>query len=81
MLSDSSGWFAQILNARLMFPNPEYLDREKMGRWTGNTPEYLRCYEQDGSWLTLPRGFTGRLLKLCLKHNVKYTIHNLVVAN
>lgn len=41
---------------RLSFFNPEYIKKEKAGRWTGNTPRMLYLYETIGNRLVLPFG-------------------------
>ena len=40
-----------------------------MGRWQGDTPRLLRCYEidRDGA-LVIPRGFIDRLVSICRAH-------------
>ena len=49
--------------ARLTFTNPKWTENEKMGRWQGNTPTRLRCYEVDQNGaLIVPRGFADQLM-------------------
>ena len=50
------------LRRDLSFPNPEYLSRQRMGRYTGATPERIECLlERHDGWIELPRGAVGLL--------------------
>lgn len=40
----------------LRLRNPEFIKKRRMGFYTGNTPEFLYLYEQDGDTLILPYG-------------------------
>lgn len=40
----------------LTLPNPDYLKKSRMGKWTGNTPREIRLYSMDGDALILPFG-------------------------
>jgi superfamily II DNA or RNA helicase len=44
----------------LTLPNPEYYKKEKMGKWTGGTPENIILYERNGSDWLLPFGCINR---------------------
>jgi len=47
----------------LSLPNPEYLRRRRMGRWTGNLRSSLTLYRKKGECgAVLPRGYAGPLL-------------------
>lgn len=41
--------------------NPEYYKKHHLGLWLGNTPKLLVRYTDDGSMLTVPRGYFGKL--------------------
>lgn len=58
-VSDAPSSFVSELKATLTIENPEYLAAEKMGRWTGNTPRYLRHYELVDDGIIVPRGLIG----------------------
>lgn len=46
-----------LLHRALSFPNPEHALRERMGRWTGATPEELCLIDRDAAGrLVFPRG-------------------------
>lgn len=40
----------------LIIENPDYYKKEKMGKWTGNTPKTINLYESVGGDLLLPFG-------------------------
>lgn len=40
----------------LILDNPDYFKKERMGKWTGNTPMHIQLYEQRGDSLYLPYG-------------------------
>ncbi len=51
-----------LLERRLTFPNPEYVNRVRFGRWTGATPEEITLITEDETGrLQLPRGAVGLL--------------------
>jgi len=59
----------------LSFPNPKWLENERMGRWNRGTPKVLRFYDKTrGGGLWIPRGYMRQLLLLCRRCDVKYQI-------
>lgn len=46
----------------LVIPNPEYIKKQRMGLWTGNTEKQLYLFYVDGDTLALPCG-TGREIR------------------
>ena len=60
--------------------NPDYYKLERLGKWTGNTPEKLAMWERDGKTLVLPYGaivdvmsaLTDAGYGCCMEHNVSY---------
>jgi superfamily II DNA or RNA helicase len=51
-----------LLHGTLSFPNPDFVLRERMGRWTGATPEELCLIDRDADGrLVLPRGAASAL--------------------
>ena len=40
----------------LTLDNPDYIKKQRMGFWTGNTPRQLHLYEQRGDTLVVPYG-------------------------
>ena len=50
------------LHRALSFPNPEFVIRQRMGRWTGATPEEICLIDRDDQGrLEFPRGAVGTL--------------------
>ena len=47
----------------LSFPNPEYLKKEALGKWTGNTQREIVLYERAGNRLALPFGTIREVYK------------------
>ena len=41
---------------RLLLDNPEFYKKERMGKWTGNTPKQIALYEVRGNTMYLPFG-------------------------
>lgn len=65
----------EILIEKLEFPNPKWLENERMGRWNRGTPKSLRFYDKVGSTgLWIPRGFMRQLVLLCRRHSINYEI-------
>jgi superfamily II DNA or RNA helicase len=59
----------------LSFPNPKWLENNRMGRWNGGVPKELRFYDkvgQDGLWI--PRGYIRRLLLTLRREGLDYTL-------
>lgn len=46
----------QYCERKLVLSNPDYYKKERMGKWTGNTPKWLCLYEVMGDDLWLPFG-------------------------
>lgn len=51
-----TGSVARALIEKYTVANPDYYKLERMGKWTGNTPETLALWERDGDTLILPYG-------------------------
>lgn len=60
-------FFAEV-KKRLVFPNPEYYKREKMGKYLGRTPRDIVLYEKRGDDLILPFGMLG----FCFEHRNEF---------
>jgi len=59
----------------LSFPNPKWLENERMGRWNRGTPKVLRFYDKTrGGGLWIPRGYMRQLLLFCRRRGIKYEI-------
>jgi superfamily II DNA or RNA helicase len=65
----------QALMEKLEFPNPKWLENERMGRWNRGTPRVLKFYDKvgaDGLWI--PRGCLRQVLMLCRRMGIAYAI-------
>ena len=61
------------IRQKLTLKNPAYADAEKMGRWTGNIPEHIHCFEETAiGCLSVPRGFTREVATMADQHNVPF---------
>ena len=59
----------------LTFPNPKWMENERMGRWNRGTPKMLKFYDKiRGGSLWIPRGYMRQLLLLCKREGVTYDI-------
>jgi len=66
--------FCREIKARLTFPNPAFIEAEKMGRWTGNLSERLYFYHADRRGLVIPRGFMSSLRYLAGQYDTPVEI-------
>ncbi|MGN0464918.1 MAG: DEAD/DEAH box helicase [Lachnospiraceae bacterium] len=48
----------------LVIPNPEYIKKERMGLWVGNTPRELELYVRNGKDVIVPVGVFRRINNL-----------------
>jgi superfamily II DNA or RNA helicase len=59
----------------LTFPNPKWMENERMGRWNRGTPKMLKFYDKvRGGGLWIPRGYMRQLLLLCRRKGITYEI-------
>lgn len=42
--------------SKLTVPNPDYYKKQKLGKWTGSTPQNIHLYERNGGEVWLPFG-------------------------
>lgn len=50
----------------LVLDNPDYYKKERLGKWTGNTPKSIFLYEKVGGELRLPFGCVQEVWKRCV---------------
>jgi superfamily II DNA or RNA helicase len=65
----------QALVEKLEFPNPKWLENERMGRWNRGTPRVLKFYDKvgaDGLWV--PRGFLRQVLLMCRRMGLEHRL-------
>jgi superfamily II DNA or RNA helicase len=59
----------------LTFPNPKWMENERMGRWNRGTPKMLKFFDKvRGGGLWIPRGYMRQLLLLCMREGIPYEI-------
>ena len=51
----------------LVLDNPDYYKKERMGKWTGNTPKSIWLYEKMGNELWLPFGCVRDVWRMCVR--------------
>ncbi len=76
-LNGLSSEFRRALMEEFRIPNPKWIENQRMGRWNRGTPRELRFYDpvgKDGLWI--PRGYTGRLVKLCRKQGIPFQLND-----
>jgi superfamily II DNA or RNA helicase len=67
----------QTLVERLEFPNPKWIENERMGRWNRGVPRRLKFHSKagaDGLWV--PRGFLGQFIRLCRAQGIPHRIED-----
>jgi len=69
-LDDAPPWLRERIVDRFTLTNPQWVDRKRLGRWRGNTPQTLKFYGTFRQSLFLPRGYTRQLLSLCRSRGV-----------
>jgi superfamily II DNA or RNA helicase len=59
----------------LTFPNPKWMENERMGRWNRGTPKMLKFYDKvRGGGLWIPRGYMRQLMLLCKRQGIAYEV-------
>jgi len=62
-------WIKSRYADKLIFPNPDYEKKLRMGKWLGNTPEKLSLLERRGSYVAMPFGMLPYIFKDKLAYN------------
>ncbi len=77
LLSDIPGEIEHILMQRLKFPNPKWVENERMGRWNKGIREFLKFYEKTGTGkMIIPRGYIRQLILLCRHYEIPHRIED-----
>ena len=63
-VEDPSQEFLFWCKQNLVFTNPEYVKKQRMGFWTGNTPKHLTLYELDAGTVVVPFGCRDEICTL-----------------
>ena len=72
LLQDVPPSFGRLLTERLTLLNPKWADNQKMGRWQGSTPKFLKFYTWTDNGLLVPRGMVNRVVELAERHKVPH---------
>jgi superfamily II DNA or RNA helicase len=65
----------ETLVEKLQFPNPKWLENDRMGRWNRGTPRVLKFYDKVGrTGLWIPRGYIRHLINLCGRQDIHFRI-------
>jgi superfamily II DNA or RNA helicase len=65
------------LTSRLQFPNPKWIENNRMGRWNRGVPKVLNFHHKiKGGGLCIPRGYLRQLIFLCRRHQIEYKIED-----
>ena len=70
------GFLVQKIKKDLILPNPQYVNAERLGFWTGGMDREILLYRHEEGKLVLPRGYGPELLKLLQQHDVSYQLDN-----
>lgn len=62
------------VRANLILDNPEYFKRERLGKWTGNTPRNIFLFETVGTDIYLPFGCLKDLW-MTFRHEASFNAH------
>lgn len=63
-VEDPSKEIVDWAKKNLVFPNPQYEQKKRMGLWTGTTPKHLQMYEWDGNTIVLPFGVCREIMPM-----------------
>ena len=66
------GFLVQEIKQDLTLPNPQYVNAERLGFWTGGLDREIFLYRHKEGRLILPRGYGPELVKLLKKHSIPY---------
>lgn len=55
-IEDPSADIKNYCSSKLVLDNPDFIKKERLGKWTGNTPRYIYLYEIMGNEIWLPFG-------------------------
>ena len=70
-LSDVPDEMAEELIGKLKFPNPKWIENQRMGRWNRGTPKTLKFYRRvKAGGLVIPRGYMRQLILMARRHDV-----------
>ena len=53
--------------------NPEYVKKQRMGLWLGQTPKVIKLYSWEGTTLVLPFGCLQEIRNFIIEHDIDVT--------
>jgi superfamily II DNA or RNA helicase len=59
-----------VVRESLTVRNPEYVTRQRLGKWLGNVPPTLTLADQRDGALVLPRGYLEQIFSLAQKYGI-----------
>ncbi len=74
ILSEIPPDFLREIKQRLTLENPVWLENQKMKRWQGQTPQFLKYWQEPEGGLNIPRGFISQLISLAERSGITYQI-------
>ncbi len=66
--------FLNELKNLATFENPQIKTLLSLRKPLYNTPKYIKNFEEDESYLKLPRGVLGDVIRICKKNSIKYSL-------
>lgn len=66
-----------FLKEELNFANSEFLITKNIGKNTFGIERYFRFITESGNNITIPKGFTGKLLRFCKNNKIGFTFNDL----
>lgn len=66
-IKDATPAIEKWCRQNLVLDNPDYYKKERMGKWTGNTPKEIWLYERMGNDLLLPFGCVRDVWRMCVR--------------
>ncbi|MFZ7124603.1 MAG: DEAD/DEAH box helicase [Desulfobacterales bacterium] len=71
------GELSEWLAGELRFPNPKWLENERMGRWNRGTPKELRYYRRlRNGGMRIPRGYIRTFIQECRRREIPYELED-----
>lgn len=74
VIQQASHVIRDYCNDKLVVRNPDFYKLQRLGKWTGNTPEKIYLYESIGDTLILPFGCLQDVWKIC-PDKLLYNVH------
>jgi superfamily II DNA or RNA helicase len=64
------------LKATLQFQNPEFQERRRRGRSVYGVEKSIRCFKEDSTGFSIPRGATRQMITILQKFNLPYRLED-----